>query len=85
MSETMMQYESYADPVDAALASAEADREARVARLRAEAAARRRQPSRAFCVECEEPIPEKRRALGGVQYCVDCQELIDRNNQLYGR
>lgn len=56
-----------------------------VARLRAEAAARRRQPSRAFCVECEEPIPEKRRALGGVQYCVDCQELIDRNNQLYGR
>lgn len=30
------------------------------------------------CVECGEPIPEKRRKLvAGVRLCVDCQQEID--------
>ncbi|MFZ5965105.1 DksA/TraR family C4-type zinc finger protein [Thalassococcus sp. BH17M4-6] len=31
-----------------------------------------------FCVDCEEPIPEKRRqALPGVKLCIDCQQERD--------
>ena len=34
--------------------------------------------SAAFCVDCEEPIPEKRRqALPGVKLCTDCQQERD--------
>ncbi|MFV0473320.1 MAG: DksA/TraR family C4-type zinc finger protein [Pikeienuella sp.] len=30
------------------------------------------------CVECEEPIPEKRRkAVPGVRFCIDCQRERD--------
>ena len=32
-----------------------------------------------FCIECEEPIPEKRReAIPGVKLCIDCQQERDR-------
>ncbi|MBX9898681.1 MAG: DksA/TraR family C4-type zinc finger protein [Qipengyuania sp.] len=45
-------------------------------------AARARIPageSERFCVECGEPIPERRRiALPGVQTCVPCQSGRDR-------
>lgn len=45
-------------------------------------AARARIPggaSRQRCIECDEPIPEKRRlALPGVATCVDCQSGRDR-------
>ena len=41
----------------------------------------RRQPtgeSRTDCAECEEPIPEKRRAaIPGVKLCIDCQQERD--------
>ncbi|ETW12589.1 hypothetical protein ATO8_11244 [Roseivivax marinus] len=41
----------------------------------------RRQPtgeSRTHCAECEEPIPEKRRAaIPGVKLCIDCQQERD--------
>lgn len=43
--------------------------------------ARRKGPAaeaRAFCAECDEPIPERRRAaLPGVQLCLDCQQERD--------
>lgn len=36
-------------------------------------------PSRLFCIECEEEIPEKRRqAIPGVQHCVDCQRALEK-------
>ncbi|ETX29272.1 DksA/TraR family C4-type zinc finger protein [Roseivivax isoporae] len=48
-----------------------------LARLRA-----RRAPageSLARCAECDEPIPEKRRAaIPGVKLCIDCQQDRDR-------
>lgn len=34
-------------------------------------------PSETHCVECEEAIPERRRALGGVTRCVDCQGIFE--------
>ncbi|CAM4151177.1 DksA/TraR family C4-type zinc finger protein [Palleronia rufa] len=35
-------------------------------------------PSRTHCAECDEPIPEKRRAaIPGVQLCIDCQSERD--------
>lgn len=30
------------------------------------------QPSRDCCIDCGEPIPERRRALGGMNRCFDC-------------
>ena len=48
----------------------------------------RRRPegeSRAFCAECDEPIPEARRAaLPGVKLCVDCQADLDQRPVLRG-
>lgn len=32
-------------------------------------------PSETHCVDCDEEIPERRRALGGVSRCVSCQEI----------
>ncbi len=35
-------------------------------------------PSREHCAECDEPIPERRRAaIPGVQLCVECQSARD--------
>jgi phage/conjugal plasmid C-4 type zinc finger TraR family protein len=49
----------------------EADITDAIARMRARQAAPR--PSRTHCVECEEPIPEARRAaVPGVMLCRDC-------------
>lgn len=43
---------------------------------------RRRQPKGSgptHCINCEEPIPEKRRlALPGVETCIDCQRALER-------
>ena len=33
--------------------------------------------SEAHCVECDDEIPERRRALGGVTRCVSCQEIYE--------
>jgi len=31
-----------------------------------------------YCLECGEPIPEKRRlAVKGCKYCIDCQNALD--------
>lgn len=35
-------------------------------------------PSAIECEECGEPIPEKRRLLGGVTMCVYCQEFHEK-------
>ncbi len=33
--------------------------------------------SETHCVECEDEITERRRALGGVTRCVDCQGIFE--------
>ncbi|AXC51179.1 DksA/TraR family C4-type zinc finger protein [Paracoccus suum] len=36
-------------------------------------------PSRETCAECDEPIPEARRAaIPGVQLCIECQQASDK-------
>ncbi|UXN06949.1 DksA/TraR family C4-type zinc finger protein [Bartonella sp. HY761] len=48
--------------------------------------ARQRLPSgesEYFCVECDEPIPEKRRlALKGVKLCVACQSEHEKTSKI---
>ena len=43
-------------------------------------AARRQQfesESETHCADCDDEIPERRRALGGVTRCVDCQGIFE--------
>lgn len=34
-------------------------------------------PSETHCIECDDEIPERRRALGGITRCVDCQSIVE--------
>jgi len=37
-----------------------------------------------FCIDCDVPIPEPRRAaLPGVECCLTCQEIKEVKNRLY--
>lgn len=37
-----------------------------------------------FCIDCDRPIPEGRRAaLPGVELCVYCAQLIEQRNKHY--
>ncbi|MGC6386671.1 TraR/DksA C4-type zinc finger protein [Ewingella sp. S1.OA.A_B6] len=39
-----------------------------------------------FCIDCDRPIPETRRAaLPGVELCVTCKELQEQRDRLYRR
>ena len=38
-------------------------------------------PSRSHCLDCEEAIPEKRQALGGITRCTPCQSLIEQGTR----
>ncbi|WP_458377769.1 TraR/DksA family transcriptional regulator [Pseudomonas fluorescens] len=42
------------------------------------AVARPSGPSLTHCQDCDEPIPEKRQALGGMTRCVPCQTLFEQ-------
>ncbi|WP_419737412.1 TraR/DksA family transcriptional regulator [Pseudomonas sp. COR18] len=35
-------------------------------------------PSLTHCTDCDDEIPEARRALGGMTRCVPCQSLFER-------
>lgn len=38
-------------------------------------------PGRMYCLACEDPIPEARRAaMPGVCYCVDCQKELEKTS-----
>lgn len=67
------------DWLDNAKAIEELERErsiaAQLARLRPAG------PSRTHCLDCEEPIPEKRRALGGVVRCTPCASLTEQGKR----
>lgn len=38
-------------------------------------------PSRTHCLDCEEPILEKRRALGGIVRCTPCESLSEQGKR----
>lgn len=38
-------------------------------------------PSRSHCLDCDEPIPEKRQALGGITRCTSCQSLFEQGKR----
>ncbi|EZP65474.1 TraR/DksA family transcriptional regulator [Pseudomonas sp. P7] len=38
-------------------------------------------PSLTHCEDCDKPIPEQRRALGGMTHCVPCQSLIEQGQR----
>ncbi|CAI8985086.1 Prokaryotic dksA/traR C4-type zinc finger [Pseudomonas sp. IT-P44] len=38
-------------------------------------------PSRTHCLDCENPIPEKRRALGGKIRCTPCESLSEQGQR----
>lgn len=70
MADTDFDVEDTSDPLEKML-------EARVA----EAKLRASLPSRTRCEECDDKIPELRRAaLPGVRLCVYCQEHLDRRS-----
>lgn len=35
-------------------------------------------PSLTHCEDCDQPIPEKRQALGGITRCVPCQTTFEK-------
>ena len=45
------------------------------------AVARPSGPSLPHCKDCDQPIPEKRQALGGITRCVPCQSLVERGQR----
>jgi len=38
-------------------------------------------PSRSHCQDCDEAIPEKRRALGGKVRCMPCESLSEQGQR----
>lgn len=36
------------------------------------------QPSKTHCIDCGQPIPETRQAIGGVKRCIDCQTNLEK-------
>ncbi|NMZ07747.1 TraR/DksA family transcriptional regulator [Pseudomonas proteolytica] len=38
-------------------------------------------PSRSHCLDCDEQIPAKRQALGGVTRCTPCQTTFEKGNR----
>lgn len=38
-------------------------------------------PSRTHCKDCDEPIPEDRRALGGKTRCTPCQSTFEQGQR----
>ncbi len=52
----------------------DAQRDERIAAIRE----KMRSPSLTHCEDCDAPIPEARRALGGVTRCVECAEIEER-------
>lgn len=38
-------------------------------------------PSRTHCLDCEEPIPEKRRAEPGIIRCTPCESLSEQGKR----
>lgn len=69
-----------ADVIDAAQEQTDLILESQIQAARTPAAG----VSATFCVDCDRPIPEERRAaLPGVELCVYCKELAELNAKHY--
>lgn len=68
-------------PFDRAQALEQRQRDQAIAAARATAQARSTGPSLTHCEECDDPIPEARRALGGMTRCVPCQSIFEKGVQ----
>lgn len=38
-------------------------------------------PSRSHCLDCDDQIPAKRQALGGITRCTPCQTTFEKGNR----
>lgn len=38
-------------------------------------------PSRSHCLDCDEQIPAKRQAMGGITRCTPCQTTFEKGNR----
>jgi len=66
-------------PFDRAQALEQRQRDQAIAAQRA--FARPSGPSRTHCLDCESPIPEQRRAHGGITRCTPCQSLLEQGKR----
>lgn len=66
-------------PFDRAQALEQRQRDQAIAAQRA--VVRPSGPSLTACQDCDQPIPEQRRALGGMTRCVPCQTLFEQGKR----
>ena len=66
-------------PFDRAQALEQRQRDQAIAAQRA--VARPSGPSLTECQDCDQPIPEQRRALDGMTRCVPCQTLFEQGKR----
>jgi phage/conjugal plasmid C-4 type zinc finger TraR family protein len=68
------------DVFDLAQEREERERDAAIQRARLNAADDQQPSARLDCEECEDPIPEERRAiLPGARRCTQCQRILDND------
>ncbi|WP_422402809.1 TraR/DksA C4-type zinc finger protein [Pseudomonas sp. GZD-209] len=65
-------------PFDRAQALEQRQRDQALTAALARARARSNVPSLTHCEDCDDEIPEARRAFGGITRCVPCQSLFER-------
>lgn len=62
---------------DAADIASEIEEMARTEAIAATQRVRSSCTSRTYCIDCDEVIPHRRRALGGIVRCIGCQEFVE--------
>ncbi|POF99981.1 TraR/DksA C4-type zinc finger protein [Pseudomonas putida] len=65
-------------PFDRAQALEQRQRDQAIDDALAQARARSNAPSLTHCEDCNNVIPEARRAFGGITRCVPCQSIIEK-------
>lgn len=68
-------------PFDRAQALEQRQRDQAIDAALAQARARSKGPSLTHCEDCDNEIPEARRALGGMIRCVPCQPIFEKGSQ----
>lgn len=68
-------------PFDRAQALEQRQRDQAIDAALAQARARSTGPSLTHCEDCDDEIPEARRAFGGITRCVSCQSAFEKGEQ----
>lgn len=68
-------------PFDRAQALEQRQRDQALTAALARARARSNAPSLTHCEDCDDDIPEARRAFGGITRCVPCQSVFEKGVQ----